>query len=131
MDSKTAKIKVLGYIEAGFPTPAEENLLDVISLDEWIVSDRDASFMLRVKGDSMRDAGILDGDMVIVERTNEARVGDIVIAVIDGAWTMKYLRDDDNGKMYLEPANKDFENIYPKEDLHVEAVVKAVVRKYR
>lgn len=122
-------VKMLGLVEAGFATPAEESLLDTISLDDFLIKKHDASFMLKVKGDSMYDAGIRDGDMVIVERTTEPKVGEIVIAEIDGGWTMKYLRSK-NGKMYLEPANKDFSNIYPEESLNIAAVVKAVIRKY-
>jgi SOS regulatory protein LexA len=121
---------MLGLVEAGFPTPAEENLLDTVSLDEWIIRKRDSSFMLRVKGDSMKDAGINNGDMVVVERQDNARLGDIVIAEVDGAWTMKYLRKDSQKRFFLEPANEEFENIYPKEDLRIQAVVRAVIRKY-
>ncbi len=123
-------LRMLGLVEAGFPTPAEENLLDTVSLDEWIIRKRDSSFMLRVKGDSMKDAGINNGDMVVVERQDNARLGDIVIAEVDGAWTMKYLRKDAQKRFYLEPANESFENIYPKEDLRIQAVVRAVIRKY-
>lgn len=126
---KKTEIKFLGITPAGFPTPAEESLGDTISLDDWIITNRDASFMLRVKGDSMCEAGIMDGDMVVVERTNNPKIGDIVIAEIDGAWTMKYLRKKNN-KYYLEPANKNYKNIIPKEDLKVEAKVVAVIRKY-
>jgi SOS regulatory protein LexA len=122
-------LRVLGLVEAGFPTPAEEATLDTVSLDEWLVDRREASFMLRVKGESMRDAGIRDGDMVIVERTTNAKLGQIVIAEVDGGWTMKYLRQDQEG-FYLEPANPDFDNIRPEEDMRISAIVKAVVRKY-
>lgn len=122
-------VKVLGLVEAGFATPAEENLLDTISLDAFLVQKHDASFMLRVKGDSMYDAGIRDGDLVIVERTQNAKIGDIVIAEVDGGWTMKYLRKKGNMN-YLEPANKDYPNIYPQDSLSIAAVVKAVIRKY-
>ena len=124
-----ALIKVLGVVEAGFPTPAEEDLLDTLSLDEWLIEKREASFMLQVKGDSMYDAGIRTGDMVIVERTENAKPGQIVVANIDGAWTMKYLRKDDLG-FYLEAANKHYNVMRPKEDLQISAVVKAVIRKY-
>lgn len=128
-DGFFGRIKMLGLVEAGFATPAEENLLDTISLDDFLVQRHDASFMLRVKGDSMYDAGIREGDLVIVERSQTARAGDIVIAEVDGGWTMKYLRK--NGSItYLEPANSAFENIYPKESLTITAVVKAVIRKY-
>ena len=82
---------LLGIVEAGFPS-AEEELIDTMSLDEYLIENKEASYILRVKGDSMIDAGIREGDLVIVERTNAPRVGDIVIAEVDGEWTMKYLR---------------------------------------
>jgi SOS regulatory protein LexA len=122
-------IKVLGLVEAGFPTPAEENLLDTITLDSYMIENREASFMLRVKGDSMIDAGIHEGDFVIVERATEAKVGSIVIAELDGAWTMKYLRKKGTA-LYLEPANKAYKAMHPKQSLTITAVVRGVVRKY-
>lgn len=123
------ELKVLGLVEAGFPSAAEEELLDTMSLDEYLIENKEASFILRVKGDSMKDAGINEGDMVIVERRGEARAGEIVIAEVDGEWTMKYYRK--KGKeIYLEPANKKYKPIHPKEELKIAAVVKAVIRKY-
>ncbi len=123
------ELRVLGLIEAGFPSPSEEDRGESMSLDEYLIPRRDASYMLRVKGDSMRDAGIIEGDMVIVERSSNAKVGDIVIAEVDGAFTMKYLRKK-NGALYLEAANSAYKDIHPKEGLKVEAVVRSVVRKY-
>jgi len=123
------EVKLLGLVEAGFPTPAEEDLIDSVSLDEYLIKNREATFMLRVKGDSMYDAGIREGDMVLVERANNARPGQIVIAEVDGAFTLKYLRKE-GSYFYLEPANKKYKPIYPKEDLKVSAIVKAVIRKY-
>ena len=121
--------KVLGVVEAGFPSPAEEELLDTMSLDEYLIDNKDATFILQVNGDSMKDAGIMPKDLVLVERTDQADPGDIVIAEVDGKWTMKYLRK--KGKqMYLEPANKKYPPIYPEEELKISAVVKAVIRKY-
>lgn len=128
--SNHAHLTLLGLVEAGFPTPSEESLHENISLDDWVIEKKEASFMLKVKGDSMRDAGILDGDMVIVERTQNAKTGEIIVAEVDGAYTMKYLRKDKAGKFYLDPANDAFKPIYPKENLQITAVVKAVVRKY-
>lgn len=124
------RVRVLGIVEAGFPTPAEESDLDTLSLDDFLINHKEASYMLRVKGDSMIDAGIREGDYVIVERTGQAKVGEIVVAEVDGGWTMKYLRKDTRGIYYLEPANKTMKNIYPTEDLKVAAVVRSVVRKY-
>lgn len=121
--------KFLGLVEAGFPSPAEEELLDVISFDEYLTPNKESSYILKVKGDSMIDAGIHNGDMVIVERRQTYKPGQIVIASVDDEYTIKYLRKTGN-KYYLEPANKDFKAIYPKENLSIEAVVTSVVRKY-
>lgn len=122
--------KVLGTVEAGFPSAAEEELVDTITLDEYLIENKEASFMLKVKGDSMIDAGIMAGDMVIVERTDSPKAGDIVIAEVDNEWTIKYYRKEGK-EVYLQPANKKYRSIYPKEELKIAAVVKAVVRKYK
>jgi SOS regulatory protein LexA len=123
------EVKVLGYVEAGFPSPAEEELVDTMTLDEWLIKNKEATYMLKVKGDSMIDAGIMEGDMVLLDRSKEAKDGDIVIAEVDGAWTMKYLKKSGN-KVMLLPANKKYRPIIPKEELKVAAVVTAVIRKY-
>jgi SOS regulatory protein LexA len=125
------EIPLLGLVEAGFPTVAEEINLDMINLDDYLISNKDSSYMLEVKGESMIDAGIHEGDMVIAEKVGkkEVRDGDIVIALVDGGWTMKYYRNR-LGKIFLEPANKDFSNIYPERELEIAAIVKGVVRKY-
>jgi len=123
------ELKLLGLVEAGFPSPAEEELVDTLSLDDYLIGNKAATYMLKVKGDSMIDAGICEGDMVIVERTNSPRVGDIVIAEVDEEWTIKYLRK--RGSLYyLEPANKNYKPIVPKRGMNIAAVVKGVVRKY-
>lgn len=122
-------VRLLGYVEAGFPSPAEEELSDTMTMDEYLIENKEATFMLKVKGDSMIDAGIMPGDMVLVERGREAKDGDIVIAQVDRGWTMKYLRKR-NGNITLVPANRKYKPITPNEELTIEAVVKAVVRKY-
>jgi len=123
------EIPVLGLVEAGFPSTAEEEILDTMSIDEYLIEKKESTYMLEVKGESMIDAGIQEGDLVIAERTNNPKVGDIVIAEVDGGWTMKYYRKKGN-VVYLEPANKNFKDIYPENDLKIAAVVKGVVRKY-
>ena len=123
------EVPVLGLVEAGFPSVAEEELVDTMSIDEYLIERKESTYMLEVKGESMIDAGIQEGDLVIAERGREPKIGDIVIAEVDGGWTMKYYKKKD-GQIYLEPANKDFKPIYPKEDLKIAAVVKGVVRKY-
>ena len=102
---------------------------DTINIDEYLVEKKDNSYMLTVDGNSMIDAHIADGDMVLVEKTNVAKDGQIVIADVDGEFTMKYFKMK-NGKTWLEPANKDFKPIYPTMYLNIIAVVKAVIRKY-
>jgi SOS regulatory protein LexA len=122
-------VPLLGLVEAGFPSAAEEELLDVMNFDEYLTPNKEASYILRVKGDSMIDAGIHDGDMVVVERRATYKPGQIVVANVDNEFTMKYLRKK-AGKFYLEPANQKYKPIYPRESFRVEAVVTAVVRKY-
>jgi len=123
-------VKILGTVEAGFPSPAEEELVDTLSLDDLLIQNRDATFLLKVSGDSMSGAGILPGDMVIVDRGQTPKSGDIVIAEIDGEWTMKYLRKRGTG-VVLMPANPQYKPIRPKNELKIAGVVTAVVRKYR
>ena len=122
-------LRVLGTVEAGFPSPAEEELGDTLNLDEFLIRNKEATYMLKVTGDSMRDAGLLPGDLVLVERRADAKDGDIVIAQVDQGWTMKYLRKRGR-KLWLEPANKKYQPIYPAQELKIAAVVIAAVRKY-
>ncbi len=123
------ELKVLGLVEAGFPSHTSEELLDTMSLDEFLIENKEATYILKVKGDSMIDAGIRPGDLVIVERGKPAKPGEIVIAEIDGEYTLKFYRIK-NRKPYLEAANKKYKDIYPENDLKIEAVVKAIIRKY-
>lgn len=123
------ELRVLGQVEAGFPSPAEEELADTMSMDEYLIKNKEATYMLKVSGESMKDAGILPGDMVLVDRSLTPMDGNIVIAEVDNEWTIKYFKKDKQG-IHLEPANKKFSNIYPKEELKIAAVVKAVIRKY-
>lgn len=127
---RTTGIRLLGSISAGFPSPAEEELADVITLDQLLIKNPQATFLLKVAGDSMIDEGIKHGDLVIVERTTDIKPGDIVVANIDGEWTIKYFRR--KGKqVYLEPANKSYRTIIPREELKIDLVVRAVIRQYR
>ena len=124
-----SEVKLLGLVEAGIPSIADETALDSINLDSYLIKNRMTSYLLEVKGDSMIDEGIHEGDLVIVERRNDAKDGDIVIAEVDGGFTMKFLRKKGD-QIYLEPANKNYKPIYPEHDLKISAVVKGVIRKY-
>jgi repressor LexA len=127
--SLALSVKVLGTVEAGFPSPAEEELADALSLDQFLIRNPNATFLLKVSGDSMSGAGILPGDMVIVDRSRTPRSGDIVIAEVDGAWTMKYLKK--RGEVVaLIAANPNYQPVRPKRELKIAGVVTAVVRKY-
>ena len=128
--SIASPVKMLGTVEAGFPSPAEEELADNLSLDDLLINNREATFLLKVSGDSMSNAGILPGDMVLVDKGEVPRSGDIVIAEVDGEWTMKYLRKRGESVMLL-PANPKYQPIKPKRELKIAGVVTAVVRKYK
>jgi len=119
----------LGLIEAGLPTDTESDLLDYIDLDEMFNDYSGKTFMLEVKGLSMIDECIKEGDYVIVEKTDKAQINDIVIAEVDGGFTMKYLKKKGN-TYYLKAANSDFDDIYPTTSFSIVAKVKGVVRKY-
>ena len=123
------EIPMLGLVEAGFPTMNDEEMTDTVSIDDYLIDHKDSSYLLEVKGDSMINEGIKEGDLVLVERKGEAKDGDIVIAEIDGGWTMKYLRKQ-NGKVFLEAANPKYKPMYPTYEFRIAAIVKGVIRKY-
>jgi SOS regulatory protein LexA len=122
-------VPLAGGVSAGFPSPAEEELRDVISFDQYLITKQTESYLLKVDGDSMIGAGIMENDLVLVERGREPKTGDIVIAEVDGAWTMKYFRKQGR-EIYLEAANPKYPRIKPLTELRLGGVVTAVVRKY-
>jgi SOS regulatory protein LexA len=124
-----SSVPMLGFVTAGFPATVEEEMAETVKLDELLIKKKAFTYMLEVDGDSMIEAHIAKGDMVLVEKCNHANDGDIVIAEVDGEFTMKYLRKK-GAKAWLEPANKNYKPIYPEHSLNINAVVKAVIRKY-
>lgn len=123
------EIPLLGVVEAGFPTTVDAGVLDTVNLEDYLIPHRGSTYLLEVKGDSMIDEGIKEGDLVIAERRGNPRDGDIVIAEVDGGWTMKYFKKKGD-KVYLLPANKNYRPIYPQYELKVAAIVRGVIRKY-
>ena len=122
-------ITMAGAVAAGYPSPAEEELRDIISIDEYLITRPESSFLVKVSGDSMTGAGIMDGDMVIVEKGREPKNGDIVLAEVDGEWTMKYFVR--KGKeIVLEAANPKYPTIRPRNELRLGGIITAVIRKY-
>jgi repressor LexA len=106
---KASSIPVVGEVAAGEPILAEENIEEYLELPSVIGGDQ-GDFVLQVKGDSMKDAGIIDRDYVVVQQANSARNGEIVVALIEDEATVKrFFREKD--RVRLQPANKDFKPI--------------------
>ncbi len=122
-------LPLFGPISAGFAAPVEEQAEEMITLDTFLVGDRSSTFLLRVRGDSMIDAGIFEGDIVIVNRKKTPKLNDIVVGVLDGEYTLKRLRRD-KGKYYLQAENPSYPDMYAMEELQVAGVVEGTVRKY-
>ena len=115
----SAKARVAGSVVAGFPSPAEQYLEPPLNLNELLVKRPAATYFVKVAGDSMIGAGIHDGDLLVVDRSLTPANGDVVIASVDGEFTVKTYRsgyrtgDDGKRRRYvaLEPANPDFPTI--------------------
>ena len=125
----TGTVRILGSIAAGFPTQEEEQETEAITLDEYLVKNPDNTYMLTVRGDSMINAGIMPGDIVLVEKGPKPSQHDIVVACVDEEWTLKYYVRDNAG-VRLEPANPKYKFIRPLRSLEIGGIVRAVIRKY-
>ncbi len=110
----TVAVPVVGHVQAGVPILAEQNLEDYVSIPE-VMLGRGDHFILRVHGDSMINAGIMDGDYIIVQQQNHASNGDIIVAMIDDSATVKRFFKEDDGTYRLQPENPTMEPIYTKE----------------
>ncbi len=119
-------------LSAGFPSPAADYAQKTLDLNTYLVNNKTATFLFSVKGDSMVGAAIEDGDKVVVDRSVKPRHGDIVVAVVDGDYTIKRLYKR-QGIVELRPENEAYEPIRFTEgrDLEIWGVVVGVVRKYR
>ena len=99
-------------IKAGFPSPAQDYLTGTIDLNRELIRHRETTFLARVSGNSLNDAGICDGDIVVIDKSLEAKNGDFVVAFVDGEFTLKEFRfDEKNNCAWLIPHNKDYEPI--------------------
>ena len=107
-----------------------DSAAETIAIDAHLVPSPSRTVLIKVKGDSMIDAGILDGDTVVVEKRTTANVGDIVVAIIDNEFTLKHLARE-KGRIVLRPANKAYPVIRPKEELEIFGVVVGQFRSYR
>ena len=122
------RLPVLGAIQAGSPHLAEEHIEEWINLPSSLIKSRRDVFLLRVRGDSMINAGIYEGDLVIVRPTKEVRNNDIVVALLHDEATVKRFIQIKN-RAYLKAENPDYKNIYPKEEWMVQGKVVGVIRQ--
>lgn len=129
LESATIKLPLLGYIPAGGPIFTEEFVETWYDVGPDIVQKEEGHFLLRVTGESMINAGIMDGDIVVVNSGKSPRNGDIVVGLVDNQNTVKRYIKDTNG-VYLKPENPAYENIYPTNELTVQGVVTGLIRYY-
>ncbi len=122
---------LLSPVRAGQPQPASQEEPEVLTIDDYLIDDPNRTSLHKVRGDSMKDVGILEGDLVVVEHHTPTRPGDIVVAWADNELTVKTLLLDPQGRYYLQPANSAYKPIFPATSLEVMGVVIGVVRKTR
>jgi DNA polymerase V len=106
---------VSSTVSAGFPSPADDSIDEVLDLNKFLIRNPSATFFVKVKGDSMRNANIADGDLLVVDRSIKARDNDIVLAIVDGEFTVKRLRLQ-NGTCSLLPENDSYKPIHISQD---------------
>ncbi len=119
-------------VPAGFPSPADDHIEKKLDLNDYLIKQKEATFFVRIKGDSMIDAGIHDNDIVIVDKSQKASNGDIVLASIDGEFTVKLLSSY-KSKYRLLAANEKYKPIEINESMQFEVwgVVTGAVRKFK
>jgi DNA polymerase V len=122
----------LSLVPAGFPSPADEYLDRDIKLDELLVKNKSSTFFIRVSGHSMKDAGILNGDLLIIDRSLKAIEGSIILAVVDGEFTVKRLHFS-KGKTFLLPENTHYEPLEIKDSMSFEVwgVITHAIHSFR
>jgi len=117
-------------VQAGLPNPAVADGYDLITIDDHLIRVPSKTCLVSLKGESMIDAGILDGDLLVVEQQPNANVGDVVVAIVDNEFTVKYLARERN-EFVLKPANKAFPVIRPRGRLEIFVVMAGLVRRTR
>ena len=136
LDSQPIKLPLfLSKVPAGFPSPAEEHIEKRLDPSEFLIDQKDATFFVTIQGYSMMDVGLLPGDKAVVDRSKLASIGDIVLAVIDGEFTIKTLARKKDGTPRLLPANSTgaFSPIEIKEgmDFEIWGVVTGSFRRFK
>ena len=125
-------LPLVGYIAAGEPIDAIENPIDTVMVSSDMVSQVKRSYVLQVKGDSMIEEGIFDGDHVVIQQQDIATNGEIIVALIEGSFaTLKTFFREKDGRIRLQPANSKMDPIYvAPEDLQIQGKVTGVIRRY-
>lgn len=129
----TFKVPLFGHtVRAGFPSPADDYVADTLDLNDHLMPRKEASYLIRAKGDSMLGAGIHDGDILVVDKSITAADGCVVIALLDGQFTVKTL-EKKRGKIRLMPANPEFQPIELKDEqeLQIWGVVTNVIHSLK
>ena len=123
---------ILSRVSAGFPSPADDYIENNLSLSELLIKNHLSTFLMKATGDSMVDVGINDGDILIVDRSIEAKNRDIVIAVFEGNLTVKRLLIKPTGEVILKSENTLYQNILIPEggDLEIWGVVTSTIHQF-
>ena len=121
--------EILDSVRAGMPQAANDTHTHAMSIDEYLIENPSRTVLLSIKGDSMIDAGLLHGDTIIVKKGAPANPGEIVVAIVDNEFTVKYLDHDKRG-FFLRPGNKAYPPIRPQDHLEIFGLVVGSFRKY-
>lgn len=122
---------LVSTVRAGLPQPDSQETVELLTIDDYLIDDPNRTVLCRVRGDSMKDAGLIEGDIVTVEKNSVTKPGDIVVAIVDGEYTIKTLRFDKHDRYYLEPANLAYDIILPAGSLEIFGVVTGSFRRLR
>jgi SOS regulatory protein LexA len=122
-------LPLFNSVQAGMPTAEQETLMDHVDLNDMLIRKPEKTCLINVRGDSMIDAGIQEGDKVVVESEAHVSIGDIVVAIVDGDYTVKYFDKSKDGKIVLQPGNPNYPPIVPENELKIFGKVVGVVRK--
>lgn len=130
--NKKSLLEEIPQIRAGFPSPAQDYVQTTIDLNSELINHPNSTFYGRVVGNSMIEAGIEEGDIIVIDRSLEARNGDMAVCFVDGEFTLKYI---EIGKdvIYLVPANPNFERICvtPENEFMIWGIVTYTIKKRR
>lgn len=129
MVANVLEVPLVGTVPAGGPVLAQENILGTFEIGRGLMKMDNGNFLLRVSGNSMIDAGIYEGDMVLVAPGKSPRSGDVVVALVDGQSTVKrYI--EEGGGCYLKAENPDYSDIHPESELEIQGLVVGLIRNY-